>query len=749
MPDYGHQLRFGSFINPVNRPAQQPVELAVLSEELGLDLVTFQDHPYQAVFHDTWTLLTWVAARTSHIHVSGNVLNLPLRQPAVLARALASLDLLSGGRAELGIGTGGFFEAMASMGAPLLTPPDAVSGLDEALDIIRGMWDVGATAPLRIEGRFHRVDGAQRGPAPAHRIPIWVGAYKPRMQRIIGRKGDGWLPSLPWMKPGDLTKGNRVIDESARREGRDPGEIVRLLNIVPPVSAEQMTRLAIEDGVSTFILGSDDPDELRRFAQVTAPEIRDRVESARADSGQSSTTPRPTPSLGGDPVPASLAGLALAPGARDYPAYTSGFFRGARPALVLRPQTPAEVQDAVRYALRHRDVPLGIRSGGHGLSGRSVNDGGIVIAVDGLDEITVLDGGRARLGPGARWGDVAATLAPHGLALTAGDHGSVGVGGLATAGGIGWFVREHGLTIDHLRSVEVVTADGELVRASATEHADLFWAMRGSGANFGVAVSFEFDLHPVGSRVGFAILVYTPDDIADFLQSWGTTLEAAHSSVTGTLMINPSPRGGPVAAQALIVVDSDDPDNVIDRLQPFAGLAPVADQSVQLMPYAALLAQTAESEVRMGRGEPRSHSGLVRHLDADVANGIADLLSARSSFILTVRSAGGAVAGTPADATAYAWREANFFIATLGGGSTDFEKHWNQLVPAFEGMYLSFETDTGPDIVARAFPPAHLRRLRELKRQWDPTGLFRDNFFIDPTLADPVADPSATDDTPH
>ncbi|WP_338887969.1 FAD-binding oxidoreductase [Rhodococcus sovatensis] len=416
--------------------------------------------------------------------------------------------------------------------------------------------------------------------------------------------------------------------------------------------------------------------------------------------------------------------------------------------MVLRPQSPAQVQDAVRYADRHRDVPLGVRSGGHGLSGRSLNDGGIVIAVDGLDEITELDGGRARLGPGARWGDVAAALASHGLALTAGDYGSVGVGGLATAGGIGWFVREHGLTIDHLRSVEVVTADGELVHASATENADLFWAMRGAGANFGVVVSFEFELHPVGSQVGFAMLVFAPEDIAGFLQDWGTTIEAAHPSVTGTLTISPSSRARPAMAQALIVVDSDDADTVLDRLQPFAGLAPMADQSVQLMPYASLLAQPAGPEANLGRGEPLGHSGLVRHLDADVARGLADLLSSKSSFILSVRSAGGAVAETPADATAYAWRDANFFVATLGGGSLDFEKHWNQLIPLFEGMYLSFETDTGPDVVARAFPPAHLKRLRELKRQWDPSGLFRDNFFIDPTVADPeAAELSVADDS--
>jgi alkanesulfonate monooxygenase SsuD/methylene tetrahydromethanopterin reductase-like flavin-dependent oxidoreductase (luciferase family) len=282
MPDYNHPLRFGSFITPLNRPPQHPVDLAMLSEDVGLDLVTFQDHPYQSVLHDTWTLLTWVAARTTRIHVSGNVLNLPLRQPAVLARAMASLDLLSDGRAELGIGTGGFFDAMASMGAPLLTAPDAVSGLDEALHIIRGIWDVADRSPLHVEGRFHRVEGAQRGPAPAHRIPIWVGAYRPRMQRIIGRSGDGWLPSLPWMQPGDIARGNRTIDDSARRAGRDPAQIVRLMNIVPPVSAEQMARLAIEDGVSVFILGSDDPHEIRRFATITAMEIRDRVDQARA-----------------------------------------------------------------------------------------------------------------------------------------------------------------------------------------------------------------------------------------------------------------------------------------------------------------------------------------------------------------------------------------------------------------------------------------------------------------------------------
>ncbi|KXK63053.1 hypothetical protein AWW66_05265 [Micromonospora rosaria] len=434
----------------------------------------------------------------------------------------------------------------------------------------------------------------------------------------------------------------------------------------------------------------------------------------------------------GDPIPGALARRVLFPGDPGYPRYTSGYFRGARPGVVVRPESIAEVQEAVRFAARHRDVPLGLLSGGHGLSGRSLNDDGIVIAVDALNEITVSDGNRVRVGPGARWGEVAKALAPHRLAITAGDHGGVGVGGLATTAGIGWFARRRGLTIDHLRSVDVVTADGELVHASAEENTDLFWAVRGAGANFGVVVSFEFEAHPVSERVGFAMLAYVPDDVAAFLRAWGTTIENADPTVTGTLMVSPSRPGSPAVVQALIVVDEHDPDTVVDRLQPFAALAPMADQSVRMVPYAALLDLPAGGEQQHGQGEPRGHAGLVRHLSTDVARGLADLLASRSSFILSIRSAGGAVADHPTDSAAYGWRDANFLIAMLGGGTGEVEQRWADLVPRFEGMYLSFETDTGPDVLARAFPAGHLRRLRALKATWDPTGLFRDNFFIAP-----------------
>ncbi|AEB45302.1 MULTISPECIES: LLM class flavin-dependent oxidoreductase [Micromonospora] len=295
MSDYGHDLIFGSFLTPGSADATQPVRLAMLSEQVGLDLVTFQDHPYQPAYLDTWTLMSFVAARTSRVRLAANVTNLPLRPPAVLARSIASLDLLSGGRTELGLGAGGFWDAIESMGGRRLSPGQAVRALEEAIEIIRQVWDAGARGGVRVDGEFHRVIGAKRGPAPAHDVPVWIGAYKPRMQALTGRLADGWLPSLPYLQPGDLAKGNAVIDEAATAAGRSPTDVRRLLNISGRFTAtgsgplqgpaeqwaEELADLALTEGVSAFILASDDPDDLRRFAAEVAPATRELVAAER------------------------------------------------------------------------------------------------------------------------------------------------------------------------------------------------------------------------------------------------------------------------------------------------------------------------------------------------------------------------------------------------------------------------------------------------------------------------------------
>jgi alkanesulfonate monooxygenase SsuD/methylene tetrahydromethanopterin reductase-like flavin-dependent oxidoreductase (luciferase family) len=297
MTDYGQDLLFGTFITPTIDPVTHAVDLAVVSERAGLDLVTFQDHPYQPRFHDTWTLLAYVASRTERIHVSGNVLNLPLRQPAVLARSAASLDLLSGGRFELGIGAGGFWDAIEAMGGRRLTPAQGVDALGEAIDIIRRIWAAHEPGGVHVQGRYYQVDGAKRGPAPAHDIGIWVGAYKPKMLALTGRAADGWLPSLPYLPggPGDLIDMNRHIDDAAIAAGRNPAEVRRLLNISGQFTqsgsallngpadqwAEELAGMTLESGVSTFILAADDAYTIETFAAEVVPATRELVAGQR------------------------------------------------------------------------------------------------------------------------------------------------------------------------------------------------------------------------------------------------------------------------------------------------------------------------------------------------------------------------------------------------------------------------------------------------------------------------------------
>ncbi|MGY1807700.1 LLM class flavin-dependent oxidoreductase [Blastococcus sp. SYSU D00669] len=281
MPDYAHDLQFGSFLTPSGADPEAVVLLAQASERAGLDLVTFQDHPYQPRFLDTWTLLSYVAARTERVHLAPNVLNLPLRPPAVVARAAASLDLLSGGRVELGLGAGAFWDAIEAMGGERLTPGRAVAATAEAIAVVRGIWDVDDRTPLRVPGQHHAVDGAKRGPRPAHDIAIWLGALRPRMLRLVGRSADGWLPSLAYLDDDGIAEAHAVIDEAAADAGRKPAQVRRLLNVGPDVPAERLTGLALEHGFATFVLATDDADELARFGAEVAPAVREAVAAER------------------------------------------------------------------------------------------------------------------------------------------------------------------------------------------------------------------------------------------------------------------------------------------------------------------------------------------------------------------------------------------------------------------------------------------------------------------------------------
>ncbi len=291
MPDYGHDIEFGLFPTPSAHDVQGVLDLAALAEVSGLDLVSVQDHPYQSRFLDTWTLLSVIGARTTALRVSPNVTSLPLRPPVVLAKAAATLDLVTGGRVELGLGAGAFWDAIVAAGGPKRSPKQAVDALIEAIAIIRGMWRGGS---LTYTGEHYQVKGLHAGPKPAHDIPIWLGAYKPRMLRVTGELADAWVPSMGYAEPAALPGLRAQIDEAAMASGRTPQAVRGIYNISGQFGsgsgllqgrardwAEQLTGLALETGMSVFILGTDSPDDVRQFAGEVAPLVREQVAAER------------------------------------------------------------------------------------------------------------------------------------------------------------------------------------------------------------------------------------------------------------------------------------------------------------------------------------------------------------------------------------------------------------------------------------------------------------------------------------
>ena len=753
MTDYGHDLLFGTFITPQSERPQDAVALAQLTEQSGLDLATFQDHPYQPRFLDTWTLLTWVAARTERVRVSANVLNLPLRPPGVIARAAASLDLLSDGRFELGLGAGAFWDAIEAMGGPRRTPAEAVTALGEAIDIIRAIWDGSARGGVFIDGEQYHVRGAKRGPEPAHDIPIWLGVYKPRMLRLTGAKADGWLPSLAYFQDGDLQRGNRVIDEAAVAAGRDPREVRRLLNIsgtfassnqgflqgTPDQWVSELLTLAVQDGISAFILASDDPRAIQTFGAEVAPALREAVARERQSAGTKAGEVVRSPKalalrrdhIDYDGLPRALRAKAVEPGDKNYPRIRSTYMRAGSPGLVLRPDDANETAEALAFA-RDQQVPLAVRSGGHGISGRSTNDGGIIIDVSGLNQVDVLDpaAGRVRVGPGARWGEVAAKLLPYGLAISSGDFGDVGVGGLATAGGIGLLGRRYGLTVDHVAAAELVLADGTQVRADASEHPELFWALRGAGGNFGIVTALELNAYPVRDVV-FSHMLFDAAASATLIRNWGEVVEAAPRELTSFLYLF-ARRGALPVARLLSVYAGDDTEAAVAALTPLLRIGEVLDQEAQLVPYAAVV-PTSGRQHDGGQRNPLISNGFAVHLTAQIGELVSNGLASHVAPWVAIRSVGGAVNDVEPAATSYAHRHQHFNLSSVGGAQQKFRQYWDELRPHLDGLYLSFETDDRPERLSDAFPGPTLSRLRQLKAIYDPVNTFNANFPIPPT----------------
>ncbi|UYQ71571.1 FAD-binding oxidoreductase [Pelagibacterium flavum] len=548
-----------------------------------------------------------------------------------------------------------------------------------------------------------------------------------------------------------MAESNAIIDEAAIAAGRQPSDIKRLLNIGSsaiqandggflqgPASqwVEQLSELILEHGFSGFFFGGHDPDLLRVIGEEIAPEVRSVVSKARAGSGV--VAPRPSAVLSKrmdgidyDGLPPALADRAIEPGDFRYEGVRHSYIWSGRPGLVIKPETAEDVSAAVLYA-RKQDVPLSVRSGGHGISGRSTNRGGIIIDLGSINAIEVLDAqsGLVRLGAGARWSEVAAKLGEHGLAMSSGDYGGVGVGGLATAGGLGYLARKFGLTIDHVVAAKIVLADGRIVQANKDNEPDLLWAIRGAGGNFGIVTSFELEAYPLGNVIQ-AVQVFDGSDMAGVLERWGALVEASPRELTSFLMAVPGRADQGPLAQAISVYAGEDADAAAEAINALGEAGPIVDQRAYLTPYAGVVAHPS-GEHRGGSAVIRS--GLVDHITPEVAARANGLLASGAANLLQIRSVGGAVNDVAADAMAYPHRTQNFSLTAAGsrGRAELLDGQWGDLRPLLKGMYLNFETDTHPGRLVEAFPEPTLSRLRALKRRYDPDNVFNLNFAIEP-----------------
>ncbi|REE97146.1 LLM class flavin-dependent oxidoreductase [Thermomonospora umbrina] len=289
--------RFGIQVAPVADDLPGVRRLARLADDEGLDLLGVQDHPYAAAHADAFSVMGVLLAETRRLRVFPDVASLPLRGPAMLGKAASALDLLSDGRFELGIGSGGFWQAITAMGVPAKRPAEALAALEEGIEIIRAMWRPGES--VKVHGDHYTVNGVHAGPAPAHRVGIWVGSVGPRANALTGRLADGWAAPIPHYLPYEKWReAQDTISRAAVEAGRDPGAVLRMAQLVgevttgpataPRLQGEEPIRttadewakviagLATETGFDTFVYWPETTDEtqLLRWSREVVPAAR-------------------------------------------------------------------------------------------------------------------------------------------------------------------------------------------------------------------------------------------------------------------------------------------------------------------------------------------------------------------------------------------------------------------------------------------------------------------------------------------
>lgn len=444
---------------------------------------------------------------------------------------------------------------------------------------------------------------------------------------------------------------------------------------------------------------------------------------------------------------AEFNGRVIGPGDAGYDEARTVFYGGfdRKPAAIVRAAEAADVARVIALA-RQTKLELAVRSGGHSTAGHSVTEGGIVLDLSDMRALQIdAEKRTAWVEAGLTAGEYT-TAAAHGLATGFGDTGSVGIGGITLSGGIGYLVRKHGLTIDNLLAAEVVTADGQILQVDAERHADLFWAIRGRGGNFGVVTRFQFRLHEVGTIVGgILILPATPEIIAAFIAEAEAAPEEL-STIANVMPAMPMPflpeeYHGRLVIFALLVY-AGEVEAGERAIAPFRALAtPIADL-VRPMTYPEMFPPEE------GEYHPTAvgHTMFVETIDREAAEMIVDYLQASDApvRVAQLRVLGGAMARVPVEATAFAHRSNRILVnlaafydgledrAARAAWLADFAAAVDQ---GDSGAYVGFLGDEGEARIRNSYPGATWERLRAIKARYDPTNLFRLNQNIPPASA--------------
>ncbi|MFF0450282.1 FAD-binding oxidoreductase [Streptomyces sp. NPDC004609] len=424
-------------------------------------------------------------------------------------------------------------------------------------------------------------------------------------------------------------------------------------------------------------------------------------------------------------LPTELAGKAVMPDDRRYRMLRSTYTTVGRPAAVVLPESAGDIAAALRLA-RETGLRIAVRSGGHGLSGSGTNDGGLVIDLSAMHRVDVLDRGSrlVRVEAGARWAQVAQALAPHGLAISSGDHGNVGVGGIATGGGVGWLVRRYGLTVDHIRAVEVVLPDGTFVRADAEAEPDLLWVMRGAGAGAGIAVAFEIEAMELHG-VGHAQLVAVMDPAGETLRRWAEVMARAPRELSTAVTL--ASQSTTTAAFITAVVTSDSPSVIRDAVEPLLGIGDVMAQQARIVPYTDLV---PPHHMHANSGQMRSSTtnGLLTDMTPDAAHALVTASPAPHPVLIQLRSLGGATHDPAPSATAFAHRHQNTLVVVSAFPPDDratLAAAWAPLARHTDGAYVNFESAPDETTFAHAYPGPTGTRVTDLWQRYDPDSVLR------------------------